>query len=178
MDQDQDLIAQYRASKDLSVLSELYSPYMPIVYGVCLKYFKDEARAQDGVMDIYEKLTKKLLTSKVDVFKPWLYMVCRNHCIEVLRRENSRRPKENDAQRMYYDTVLHPDSVEDERENALLLCMEQLADAQKEVIRLFYYEKMSYMDIAEKVSSDYNKVRSRIQNGRRNLKTCIEKNSK
>lgn len=178
MDQATALINKYKRTKDLAVLSELYAPYMPIVYGVCLKYFKNESSAEDAVMDIYEKLSKKLLTSKVDTFKPWLYMVSRNHCIEVLRRQNSRRPKESEAQRVYYDTVLHPDTVEDDREKALLTCIEQLDDAQREVIQLFYYKKMSYIDIAEQIESDYNKVRSRIQNGRRNLKTCIEKKTK
>lgn len=178
MDQDQELIARYKDTKDLVTLSELYSPYMPIVYGVCLKYFKNETGAEDAVMDIYEKISKKLLTSKVDTFKPWLYTVSRNHCIEVLRRQNSRRPKENEANRVYYDTVLHPDIIDDERENALLQCIEMLDEGQRIAIQLFYYQKMSYVDIAAKTNSNYNGVRSRIQNGRKNLKTCIEKNTK
>jgi len=45
---------------------------------------------------------------------------------------------------------------------------------QKKCVTMFYYEKKSYADISEKLDLGVGQVRSRIQNGRRNLKNCME----
>jgi RNA polymerase sigma-70 factor (ECF subfamily) len=43
-------------------------------------------------------------------------------------------------------------------------------------VELFYLQNKCYKEIAEDTGMDWNKVRSHIQNGRRNLKICMEKN--
>ena len=53
-------------------------------------------------------------------------------------------------------------------------CMEQLPEDQKKVISLFYLEGKCYNEITSMTGLDWNKVRSHIQNGRRNLKICME----
>ncbi len=54
-------------------------------------------------------------------------------------------------------------------------CIEQLPEEQKSAIQLFYLQEKCYKEIAEATNTDINKVRSFIQNGRRNLKICMEK---
>lgn len=55
-------------------------------------------------------------------------------------------------------------------------CMERLPAEQKRAIQLFYLENKCYNEIVEQTGTDWNKIRSLIQNGRRNLKICMEKN--
>jgi RNA polymerase sigma-70 factor (ECF subfamily) len=57
-------------------------------------------------------------------------------------------------------------------------CMEGLATDQQQVIDLFYLQKKCYKEISEQSGLDWNRVRSLIQNGRRNLKICMEKHAK
>ena len=173
-----ELITKYRESKDLNYLTTLYEPYMNLVYGTCLKYLKNTDDAQDAVMDIFEKLTKKIHTSQIKNFKGWLYTVSKNHCLEILRRAKTVGIKESSAALVYSESVYHPDSVDNEEELRILkTCMENLDVVQRDCIRLFYFEKMNYQDIALHLSIQYNQVRSRIQNGRRNLKICMESKS-
>ena len=54
-------------------------------------------------------------------------------------------------------------------------CMEQLAPEQRQVVKLFYLEGQCYQQIADDTGMEWNKVRSFIQNGRRNLKICMDK---
>jgi RNA polymerase sigma-70 factor (ECF subfamily) len=54
--------------------------------------------------------------------------------------------------------------------------MEKLPASQQTSIRLFYLENKCYNEISELTGQEWNKVRSTIQNGRRNLKLCMEKN--
>jgi len=53
-------------------------------------------------------------------------------------------------------------------------CIERLREEQRNCIRLFFYEGCSYRQISEKLGVDETKVKSYIQNGKRNLKMCIE----
>jgi RNA polymerase sigma-70 factor (ECF subfamily) len=55
--------------------------------------------------------------------------------------------------------------------------MEQLTDHQKNSIRMFYLEGKCYKNIADSTGLDAGKIRSFIQNGRRNLKICMENKS-
>jgi len=73
-------------SGDLQVLGVLYSGYTELVYGVCLKYFKQEEQASDAVMDIFEELIQKAKKHEVDKFRPWLYVLAKNHCLMRLRK--------------------------------------------------------------------------------------------
>jgi len=58
--------------------------------------------------------------------------------------------------------------------NTLQHCMDKLPDDQKQSIELFFVQKKCYNEIAELTGYEWNKVRSYIQNGKRNLKLCME----
>ena len=59
---------------------------------------------------------------------------------------------------------------------ALKKCIDQLKNEQKECIKLFYLEEKCYQEIAESTNYELKKVKSYIQNGKRNLKICMEQN--
>lgn len=169
-----ELVAAYKANPSQAVIAELYQRFSKLVLGSCLKYLKDRGLAEDAVNDIFVQISKKLKTHNVEYFKSWLYTVTRNHCIEILRKENRHRDKKNTSELMYTEAVFHPDEVEDTAAIKVLTeCIEQLPTNQQRCIQLFYYEKVSYQDIAKQLELNWNKVRSFIQNGRRNLKNCI-----
>ena len=77
-----------------------------------------------------------------------------------------------------YDEFLHLLSEEDNPEEqlkALHICLEKLPEEQRTSITRFFLEEMSYADIAEQTGLTLNNVKSYIQNGKRNLKICIKK---
>ena len=82
---DKELLVAFKQSGDISYLSTLYQRYMDLVFGVCLKYFKDAERSKDAVMDIFEELNNKLKQHEVDNFKGWLHVLARNYCLMQLR---------------------------------------------------------------------------------------------
>jgi RNA polymerase sigma-70 factor (ECF subfamily) len=72
---------------------------------------------------------------------------------------------------------LHLDGVMDREAEFVYMeqCLEKLVPEQEKTVRLFYLESKSYKEIAEITGIEWNKVRSSIQNGRRNLKICMER---
>jgi RNA polymerase sigma-70 factor (ECF subfamily) len=153
---------------------------MHLVYGVSLKYLEDREEAKDAVMQIFEKLVRDLPEQEVRNFKSWLYVLTKNHCLMQIRSQKSaagRMEKYKIEQEfMESEPVLHPiDKEEPSVEDALKKCIGQLKNEQKQCIELFYYEKLCYQEIAEKLHMNEKKVKSFLQNGKRNLKICLER---
>ena len=173
---DKELVDLYKQSDDLTVLGELYQRYMELVYGVCLKYFKDAEAAKDGVMQIFEELVSKLKKHEVDNFRGWLHQLAKNHCLMQLRTPRNLKTVEFKTDLMQYEENVHLNGVLEKEENfkKLEYCIETLNNEQKKSIRLFYLEEKCYNEIVEITGQEWNQVRSLIQNGRRNLKLCME----
>lgn len=174
---DSELVALYKQSGNLEVLAQLYQRYMDLLYGVCLKYLKEPEPAKDAVMSIFEELTLKLRRHEVENFRGWLYTLAKNHCLMQLRSAKHLQTKELDPERMQLAEDVHLNGIleKESRLNGLEKCMETLAAEQKKVIELFYLQDKCYKEISELTGTEWNKVRSLIQNGRRNLKICMEK---
>ncbi|HRG82859.1 MAG TPA: sigma-70 family RNA polymerase sigma factor [Chitinophagaceae bacterium] len=175
---DKELVALYKESGDMSVLGELYQRYMELVYGVCLKYYKEPEASKDAVMQIFEELVSKLKKHEVDNFKGWLHQVSKNHCLMQLRTPRNMKTVEFNTELMQSEENVHLNGVLEKEEHfkKMEFCLGTLTDKQQEAIRLFYLEGKCYNEITEMTGQDWNQVRSLIQNGRRNLKNCMEKN--
>ena len=174
---DKELVDQYKRSGDLTVLGELYQRYMELVYGVCLKYLKEPEDAKDCVINIFEELVTKLQKHEVENFKSWLYQLAKNHCLMRLRSEKRMPNVKIDPALMQSEENVHLNGELDKEENfkQLEFCLSQLTGDQRKVIELFYLQGKCYNQIVEETGIEWSRIRSYIQNGRRNLKICMEK---
>ena len=173
---DAELATLYRSSGDLQVLAELYQRYMDLVYGVCLKYFKDADRSKDGVMQIFEELIAKLKRHEIENFKSWLYQVAKNYCLMQLRTAKNFKTVEIAESLMQNEENVHLNGVLEKEENLQRLeyCLTTLSEEQRKAVQLFYLDGKCYNEIVELMGQEWNQVRSFIQNGRRNVKICME----
>lgn len=176
---DAELLDQFKLENDQEALAHLYLRYSDLIYGVCLKYLEDPEDAKDAVMNIYQELREKLPRHEVQHFKSWLYVLAKNHCLMILRAAKKNITVSLDTQVVQSGDLSHLDSVVEKEETFKKLekCMESLPGEQEKTIRLFYYENKCYNEIAATTGMEWNKVRSLIQNGRRNLKNCMDKNA-
>ncbi|THG55938.1 sigma-70 family RNA polymerase sigma factor [Bacteroides faecichinchillae] len=175
---DEELLTCYTKSGDTEYFGELYNRYIPLLYGLCLKYLQDEDNAQEAVMQLFEDLIPKIGNYDIKIFKPWLYRVAKNHCLQLLRKGNKEISLDYTINIMESDEFLHLLSEEDNPEEQLKvlhICLEKLPEEQRTSITRFFLEEMSYADIAEQTGLTLNNVKSYIQNGKRNLKICIKK---
>ncbi len=175
---DLDLIQRYKTTGDLGVLGVLFDRYTALVYGVCLKYLKDREESRDAVMQIFEKLIQTLKDHEVEHFKSWLYVTARNYCLMQLRAAKGRKFEEISPSHMENDTILHQDGEPELETNLVKLedCINKLAKEQQQCVQLFYLQQKCYKDITVVTGYDMNSVKSHIQNGKRNLKICMERN--
>ncbi|MBB5635697.1 RNA polymerase sigma-70 factor (ECF subfamily) [Pedobacter cryoconitis] len=173
------LLLRYKSTGSLDALGMLYNRYMHLVYGVCLNYFKEEEASKDAVMQIFEELVVKLKIHEVQNFKSWLHVLTRNHCLMALRKLAKNNTVSIDDTFVENTDFVHLD-IDDTKEKQLTVmekCMETLTEEQRKSVDLFYLQEKCYKEVAELTGYEMVKVKSYIQNGKRNLKICIEKNS-
>lgn len=181
---DKELIMEYKNTQNNLFVGILYKRYSHLVLGLSLKYLKDEDEAKDAVMQVFEKLMRELLRHNVEYFKSWLYSFSKNHCLMIIRSQQSKLKKEIELQIhadsfMETETELHLNKeIEKEKQFTLLeKAISELNEDQRRCIELFYLKEKSYIEISEATGYTLNEVKSFIQNGKRNLKIKLERQS-
>lgn len=174
---DEELLALYKKTSEVEYFQHLYERYIPLIYGLCLKYLQNPESSQDAVIDIFENLSQKIQGYEIKIFKNWLYSVVKNHCFHILKENKKEFIVDFDSQIMESDQVLDLlcENSEEEKDKALSKCLEALPEPQRVSIEKFFYENKSYVDIVTETGFHLKSVKSYIQNGKRNLKICIEK---
>lgn len=177
---DEELVERYRNSHETTYIGELYQRYTHLVFGVCMKYFRNEAEAEDATMQIFEKLINDLKKHHITAFKPWLHIVVKNHCMMHFRKETSQGKKMADLKYEVKGSVENPEEshLEEALEKEYILQhlhegIETLKEEQRTCVELFYLKDQSYIQISEATGYSLNEVKSYIQNGKRNLKNFI-----
>ncbi len=170
---DEDLVAHVKSGQQSS-LAALWDRYAHLLFGVGMKYLKDAERAKDQVIEVFASLPGLLGKHEVDSFRPWIHTVMRNRCLMILRKHDPEMRLDeafiaapadvND------DAILHEATLQ-----RLETAIRELKDAQQTCIRLFYLERNSYQQTAERTGFTVEHVRSHIQNGRRNLRLLLER---
>ena len=175
---DEELLKHYKVSGESTSFGVLYNRYIPLIYGLCLKYLQDADKAQDAVMQIFEDILPKVCQYDTRVFRTWIYSVAKNYCLQILRKDIKETTIDFSIFVMESDEILHlldGESSDEERMQALNRCIEKLSESQRLCIVHFFLDEMSYADVSEKTGYTVKYVKSNVQNGKRNLKICMEK---
>jgi RNA polymerase sigma-70 factor (ECF subfamily) len=161
-------------------LGILLQRYTLLLFGVCMKYLKNEEDAKDSVQQIFLKVISEVQKYKVGYFKSWLYMIARNHCLMKIRDRQGKIPVELTDKLHTADEVNNKQELI-EKDTTLALIeegLQELNEEQRLCLTLFYLEKKSYHEIADITGYSLLQVKSFIQNGKRNLKLSVEKKLK
>jgi RNA polymerase sigma-70 factor (ECF subfamily) len=174
--EDQELLEKYYASSDQQWLGILLQRYTLLLFGVCMKYLKNEEEARDAVQQVFLKVLVELSKYRVDFFKSWLYMVAKNYCLRMLR--NKDRHNQELSEKLALpdaETDLQELLANEQTYSFLEQSLIELSQEQRHCVTLFYLQKKSYQQISESTGFNYMQVKSFIQNGKRNLRALVEK---
>lgn len=182
---DEELVRLYIAKGDKRCFGEIYNRYSSMVYGACLKYLRNKDEAYDTAMDIFENLIDKLRRQKnIRNFNVWIYHVTKNECFSRIKsakkipveplnenfvEESSDHFMENDGFLTLYNEQSHV-----HKEDVVMNAINRLKPEQKACVIAFYLDKMSYKEIEDQLGYSFVKVKSHIQNGKRNLKIILQ----
>jgi len=178
---DVSLIRSYRDTGDKEIVGILFERYATTVFGVCMKYLKNEDDSKDAVLQIFEKLMVDLKKYEISRFSSWLHSVAKNYCFMQLRNREALFTHDaalkEQQEFMESEALANQDDSYPEEfylgnlENAI----GSLNTDQKICIELFYLREESYQGIASLTGFSLNQVKSFIQNGKRNLRNYLLK---
>lgn len=156
----------------------LLDRYIPLLFGLCMKYLKDVQKAEEHTQQICVKIIKEFQKPgfKVRYFKSWIYQVGKNHCLMYLRKNKHQTIPLENAGPQSTSPDGGPEEAQRKEQRLTLLeeALETLSGEQRRCIQLFYYEKMSYKEIADQENLSLKQIKSYLQNGKRNLKIYME----
>ena len=172
---DEGLLAYYRADGNSDWLGILLERYTLLLFGVCMKYLKNEEQAKDTVQQVFLKALSEMPKYKIDNIGGWLYQVAKNMCLSMLR---SKKQYTDEEQLQY---LVQPEEVplsllleKEQNIDKLKEELSKLKEDQRRCIAFFYLDKKSYQEIASETGFDIKQVKSHIQNGKRNLRMKLE----
>ena len=167
------LVKSYRQTKSNEYMSEIFERYYHLVYGICLKYLNNRDYAKDAVIQIFEKLIIDLPNHEISNFSSWLHSVSRNHCLMTIRKHKQKLKNEEGYKAEMWlvadENEMEDIRIKETRLNLLKEAVEELNPQQRECIKLFYFEQKCYKEIELITGYPLKKVKSYIQNGKRNL---------
>jgi RNA polymerase sigma-70 factor (ECF subfamily) len=171
---DEELILLFKEKQDSAFIGILYERYSHLVMGVALKYLKNVEESQDITSKIFEELPTKLAKHSVEFFKSWLYRVTMNEAFQVLRKKGVEVITDQFPSLESESLNSEEIQTKEKQLEALEKAIEDLKPEQKKCIQLFYLQEKSYVEIASELNLELMKVKSYIQNGKRNIKLQLE----
>lgn len=172
---DEALLQRYRETGDLTVLGALFERHAEMVYYVCMRYLEDGERSKDAVMQIFEELIVKVNKQEIKKFVTWLYVLSRNFCLMQLRA-GKKMHLVSIEEFVEFPIDMHPEELAEKEAKLSVLekCLEKLPEKQKMTVDLFFMNEKCYKEIVDITGYTLKEVKSYIQNGKRNLKICME----
>ena len=172
---------------DRSAISELIERHSRRVRSYIGMMVKDDAVADDIFQETFIKAVKVIDEggyTDSGKFLSWILRIAHNRVLDHFRREKSNRQlNEKEAGYDVLGTIrLAENTVEDDIVHNELMqtvrhLVEQLPDDQREVVRLRYYSKLSFQEIAEQTEVSINTALGRMRYALINLRRMIkEKN--
>ena len=173
-------------SGDESALQILIDRHQSKIYGFIYSKIPDRSVCDDIFQDTFIKVIKTLRTkgyNEEGKFLPWVMRIASNLVIDYFRH-NKKMPfqRETDEYSIFNfmtDSTLSIENqlIENQVELDIRKIVEQLPDDQKEVIKMRFYDDLSFKEISEITGVSINTALGRMRYAVINLRKIIEKNS-
>lgn len=169
--QDSELIAQYRNGSE-AAFDLLVDRYQSKVFTTIYLIVKDQYVAEDLLQDVFVKVVQTIHSdrySEEGKFQPWLMRIAHNLAIDHFRK-SKRYPTilMEDGSNLFNSLMFAEASIEDHRVKEETLEMvkkliEELPEAQKEVLVMRHYLDMSFQEIADQTGVSINTALGRMR---------------
>jgi RNA polymerase sigma factor (sigma-70 family) len=173
-----ELVAAVRTGDD-AAFEELFSRYREQISTYVLRAVGDHARAEDITQEVFISALRRMRdTERPIAFKPWIYEIAKNACIDEFRRmrRTSEVPLNDDAESAAPDLQLPSpgpplDVIVEERQTLRNLrgAFGGLSDTHHRILVMRELEGLSYLEIGERLGMSRAMVESTLFRARKRL---------
>jgi len=175
---DQELIERIRDNQDKRAMEALYDRYARPVYSLAYRVLREQRAAEDVVQDVFFGFWQRPY-SYVDergAFGPWVLRVTRNRAIDVLRkRSRELSPGPDEHATLFEERIVDQEPEPGEQVWAhtvareVRVAMQQLTDAQKQVIELAYFHGLTQSEMSDRLDIPLGTIKTRVRTALRRL---------
>ncbi len=174
-----ELVAAIRVGDDRA-FEQLYAQYRERIFSFILSKVHDHGRAEDIAQEVFMSALRRLRTSDQTIaFKPWIYEIAKNACIDEFRRGSRTRevPLESDGefvvdrQKSSVSGVPTPAAAVESKQRLedLRGAFGGLSATHHQLLVMREFEGMSYDEIGERLDMTRQMVESSLFRARRKL---------
>lgn len=166
-------------SGESAAFSELYDAVAPMVYGTALRVLRDPDLAAEITQEVLLETWKNAAR-----FDPvggsvmaWVATIAHRRAVDRVRAVDAQRHRDEQAGVRGFDPPRDVVSEEAERRmdrQAVLECMDTLTERQRDAVHQAYFGGLTYREVAEYTSTSLPTIKSRIRDGLRRLRECLE----
>lgn len=160
--------------------ARLVDRYRNYVFALVRRYVPQQENAEELAQDVFVKAYKVLATYRGDCrFSTWLYTIVHTTCLSALRRKphNTTLPGDDVLTRLHESVYQDaPGRQTDDKYRKIILqqAMNELTDADAQVLELHYMAMQSVEEIARITDNTTTNVKVRLYRARGRLKEIIE----
>jgi RNA polymerase sigma factor (sigma-70 family) len=176
---DHDLVAAVRRGDDRA-FEKLYGRYQRRIAAYVYGMVNDYGRAEDITQEVFISALRRMReTERPIAFKPWIYEIAKNACIDQFRRSRRAEEVSFDAEEgagaaetaRLASSDASPDDAIDAKQQLDHLCgaFGGLSDTHHQILVLRELEGLSYREIGEKMGLSRPSVESTLFRARRRL---------
>jgi len=183
---DSELITQYKSGNE-KAFEELTLRHKNKIYTTILLIVKDSEIAEDLLQETFIKAIKTIKTGRYNEegkFLPWISRIAHNMAIDYFRKQK-RYPMivMEDGSNVFNTLDFAEDSYESlqiksETHAKLRELIQNLPDAQREVLMMRHYMQMSFQEIAEITGVSINTALGRMRYALINLRKQMNQSDK
>lgn len=159
--------------------SFLVEKYKNMVFTLAVRMLKNREEAEEIAQDAFVKAYKSLSKFKGDSkFSTWLYRITYNSCLDRLKSQE-RMIKSDIIDKMHIRNLeVEKDVLDymDEKERLQVInnAINLLADEDKAIITLFYFNELSLQEVSDIVGTNPNTIKIRLYRSRKKLYTILK----
>ncbi len=156
-------------------VEQALAQYEGPLIGYALGIVHDLDRARDVVQDTFIRLYQQDREKVQRGLKTWLFTVCRNRALDILRKEKRMVHLDDEKAARLEGNAIAPDRAVDwdERVAQVMNALDRLSDNQREVIRLKFQQGLSYNEISEATGLTSGNVGFLIHTGLKRLRSML-----
>jgi RNA polymerase sigma-70 factor (ECF subfamily) len=153
----------------LSLVRRYERPLCSYAYGL----LRNLEWARDAVQDTFLRLCGQKPTKLKGREAPWLFRVCRNRSLDILRKEKRIEPMDEAHETASESPCPDQQTTTSDLAGLLPRFLSKLPKKQQEVIRLKFQQQMSYREIAEYTELSEGNVGYLLSTGLKTLREQI-----
>ena len=168
---DIELIREVLHDSDARAFETLIKRFTSAVYGTSLRLMKDEDNAQEVTQMAFIQAYKQLDSWRGENFGAWVTIIASHIALRLLEKEKRKRTEPLDENTDPPDETY--DEIKEQRLQSLEAAVEQLPEADRQIIRWHYYEDIPLQTIAQRVGQTENNIKVRMYRIRERLKKVL-----